>query len=424
MDTDKYSNSSPQYYWICAFYVFLFVFCIGLNPIREEYLLGEVVRSGSLLVTIERWLKSAVVLFVLYKFIFEFEFEFSKININSLLIYSLPFLFCMVITLLNSSSVFQGLKKIVDFAIIYYALVIFVVKLGSKFILLAVRNFLFVGLLLSIPISLFVTNAVHSYDALDPDLIGAWKGIFGHKNQAGFAVGVFSIFAIINFKNRWVFQIATFAFLLFYIYFTQAKTVIPFVLIALFFTWAVQFGNREVNKVKFLAPFVCFLLSLVVVCFVFYSNIVIFLQEPTSLTGRAYIWQMISAVIEDNLFFGLGVGGVFGNAELGVLYDYVNDWRQFIYHSHSGFLEVILYTGVCGLLVFVSSYFFYTLTRLDNSLLAFEAKLIIFAVLIYLFLYNWMESAFYNESSLGWFFLMLCAALLTLNDNEMVEKRA
>jgi O-antigen ligase len=71
------------------------------------------------------------------------------------------------------------------------------------------------------------------------------------------------------------------------------------------------------------------------------------------LTGRRDIWHEVWHAITLRPWFGYGIGGVWSNPSNDPARTIVRNLGFVVFHSHDGFLEILLVLGVVGLALYV-----------------------------------------------------------------------
>jgi O-antigen ligase len=81
-----------------------------------------------------------------------------------------------------------------------------------------------------------------------------------------------------------------------------------------------------------------------------------FLEDnPEFVTGRGRLWRYVLALLSERPLFGFGYGSVWVAEMAPVDGIYRQGWTVWATHSHNGYLEVAIGTGVVGLLVALSA---------------------------------------------------------------------
>ena len=152
--------------------------------------------------------------------------------------------------------------------------------------------------------------AIHSAaDAAEPDLAGAWRGVFAHKNIASPAVGLFAYvgFYLVSEGRRWqglALAGASIVFLLF----TNGKSSTAMWLPALLVGF---YGARTSRRLLFaalaLGPAIAIsALGFGAQMFEPLKNLATLLPFDSTFTGRADVWRVAAEKIPERLVLGRG----------------------------------------------------------------------------------------------------------------------
>jgi exopolysaccharide production protein ExoQ len=273
---------------------------------------------------------------------------------------------------------------------------------------------------LSIPL---VHTAVHLPGDVDPSLIGDWRGLYGQKNTAGAVCVMTALLFLFSRNGRhnwigWVIAAAAAGFLIM----TRSKTslgLFPAVLLAgaLYrLCW-----RDSLSRTIFALGTILILGLAAVVALLNWEAIGRLLTDPTSLTGRAEIWQTTLAYMRDHALLGAGFGTIAHTGALSPLHGYAREsWVEAIADSHNGYLQILIATGGVGLLLALWSLVvdpFLRFWPLDPAHLGFKALL--FALFVFALLHNFMETDFLESDNNGWFAFLVMLASLRARDNSL-----
>jgi len=184
------------------------------------------------------------------------------------------------------------------------------------------------------------------------DLVGNWRGVFGHKNGAGGAMVAFVFIGLFVARTRNFFIGAAIVVLAAtFLPFTHSKTSIITLPLALIVSFVMVRVRRPVLGVAFA-------LSVVVVLNVFSVGSVLFepihnlldaIMSDPSFTGRDEVWHFALARMMERPLIGHGYAAFWGTPQ--VVYGMSGgntDWANTVYHAHNGYLELMLTTGIPG----------------------------------------------------------------------------
>jgi O-antigen ligase len=193
--------------------------------------------------------------------------------------------------------------------------------------------------------------AIHSAaDSLEPDLAGAWRGVFAHKNIASPAVGFFAYFGLylIGEGRRWqgfALAGASVVFLLF----THGKTSTALWLPALLIGF---FGARTRASWLFAALALGPAIAISALGFGAQmseplKNLAALLPFDSSFTGRADVWKVAAEKIPERLVLGHGFDAFWDDPALRSNAE--NGWTVSAAHAHNGYADATLAMGLIGL---------------------------------------------------------------------------
>jgi exopolysaccharide production protein ExoQ len=274
-------------------------------------------------------------------------------------------------------------------------------------------KFLAVLVVASLVSGVALPAAVHQSGDPEPAVIGAWRGVFFHKNTAGFAaaIGVMtSIACYARERSRW-WLIAAVAALLFLVL-TKSKTSMAMLVPAVSTGWALaRTGPRTRSRVVLVA--VPILLSIIVLGGLFYGESVIrVVEDPDALTGRAAIWATLWHVIADHPLTGIGFGALYGDPEASVFSQYGNGWVAQARHGHNGYLDLVATIGWIGAFIVIAAFVVRPLIGLLRSQLLAKDMCLYVSLLVFVVLHNGLESSLMDRGRPGWLVLALVVASL------------
>ncbi|MCX8998126.1 O-antigen ligase family protein [Rhizobiaceae bacterium BDR2-2] len=276
--------------------------------------------------------------------------------------------------------------------------------LYKSLISLLIVNFLSVAL---------VPNwAIHLSDEYDEGLIGAWKGIMIHKNVAS---GVSSVSAIIFFfkfytRHRLHDLVLTVLAIVFLMG-TSGKTSIGFLLPSIAFALAYRWMMLSNHKNKLLLTTLLSIVAVLMIGYgIFRDEIIEVFSNPQSFTGRVAIWNAIIAYGKDHFWLGSGYGSFWQIGEKSPIFwmNIQQMWLTGVAHSHNGFLEMWVTTGIIGLVLSLISGLvmpiiglFYA-SREDANIASLYAGIWLFCLLT-----NLLETRFLTKDSVMWTIMLL-----------------
>ncbi|HQT80368.1 MAG TPA: O-antigen ligase family protein [Rhodopila sp.] len=193
--------------------------------------------------------------------------------------------------------------------------------------------------------------------AFDTD--GNLRGLFYHKNAFGafLALTILAvIYRMIVLRRRSLVNVVLLAAL--FACFALAHSATPIVaMLAAFTVLAAVVGLQHSHGL--LAPILIGLFCLTFAVFLLFGTdiadlVAEMLGRSTTLSGRTTIWEFVIPMIGAHPWIGYGYGIFWlGETAPGALFWY---WtKQFELHAHDGFLQLLLDTGVVGLVLYLCS---------------------------------------------------------------------
>ncbi|HEY1708740.1 MAG TPA: O-antigen ligase family protein [Rhizomicrobium sp.] len=289
-----------------------------------------------------------------------------------------------------------------------------------------------IGILIVNWISIPLTDrAIHQPGEIDPSIVGAWRGLYFHKNIAG-AVSAISamlfLFFAIDRRSAldWFLCLASLAFLVM----TKSKSsmglLVPALLAAVVYR---SFWQRGLDRAIVMVSAVLLALVVATVALLDWSTIARVISDPTQFTGRTEVWAAEAAYIFDHPIFGAGYGSFNDTGAVSPLHNYVNgDWVEAISHGHNGYLQMTVEIGFVGFvlailaLVIQPATAFWRRDAVPQTLKAF-----LLALFVFLVLHNFLESDFLESDGPAWvaFLIMLAwlrqARALLQDDREQLS---
>jgi exopolysaccharide production protein ExoQ len=265
---------------------------------------------------------------------------------------------------------------------------------------------------LSIPL---LAEARHGGGEIDPALIGNWRGLYGHKNEAGAVCALTAIVFLFSKTGRhnWI-GIAIAAAACVFLAMSRSKSSAGFLVIALACGLLYQIGWRDgLSRAITMAFGALLFAGLVSIGLLYAEPIARLLQDPQEFTGRAAIWAAELRYIADHPLLGAGFGTLTDTRSQSPLHSYVSGWMDAAAHGHNGYLQILVTIGGIGFvlamlaLVWAPMRRFWSLNLNGDGFRALLAALFIFAVL-----HNVMESDFLESDSVVWAALLLVIAAL------------
>lgn len=326
-----------DYFWSLAFYVLIFV---GISPFSSNNgVVLDTEGSGSFLRQILFLLVSTGIAYTYFR-------KYRR-KIFSSLPWSTALVLAWVLTsVLWSVSPDLSLRRGVLVILITtssFAIVEILGVDGALRLLKHVLAWVIMLDLLSIPI---VPGATHYYEGQQ-----VWAGMHGHKNNAG-TIATFAAMLFFHFAwhdRRWQ-DAALFFLALFFLVGTISKTSIA--LLAILILGAVSYRIAERNvyrRMVFKIVFIVFSCVLLFGYFSYEKEIFEYIDDPSQLTGRGYLWKAVFSYAQEQPWLGAGYGAFWQGVNAPALM-YLNAfWAQGINHAHNSYFDLLANIGLIGL---------------------------------------------------------------------------
>jgi exopolysaccharide production protein ExoQ len=314
-----------------------------------------------------------------------------------------------------------SIRRSIGMYIILQATCIAVQALGTQKTLRVLYLFL-AGVLTTSLVSIALSSiplfsfAVHPANETDASLIGAWRGVLPHKNVAGAMMTHASIVFLHFALNRkklidWMFFFGTILFLIG----TKSKTSLGLagIVLAAGVIYRYVVSQRGGNS-AFGVLLLCLVLSLGVLGIGANEKIAAYLSDPESFSGRVAIWSSLLTYIKSHIWLGSGYGSFWAIGYDSPIYAIATtSFIREIGHSHSGYFEILLSTGVIGLVLAVYSLVVWPLVRFLRARPR-DARLFGMCFSIWLFgiLQNMTESQFFSPDKQSWVFVVISICLV------------
>jgi exopolysaccharide production protein ExoQ len=395
--------------------VFLTITLVSSIPFSPRNALVDIEATGS----------GSLIRQALYVLIFVFSIVFFALSKKRLVIVVLPWPIIMVfawslLTLVWSAVPDIGFRRLMLAFVVCSVLYNLVFSLGVEKAF-KVLVFVVIGCtLVSLLAGLLIPAAVHQANDRESEIIGAWRGIFVHKNNAGLIAALAFMLAFNQFlSNKQKFWAAITGLTGLMLLLTGSKTslilCLPALSLAYFAKHYLLVRNRSVKT--FLTAGIG-LAILFIFCFVLlnWQLAVDAFSDPTAFTGRAGIWDVMLKVIAENPLFGKGFGSLFsvGNASPLAKYTttYAHEWIGEVAHAHNGYIEMIASIGFIGFGLVVYAFLVRPLKLFFKLPTQYTAPYIapIISLLFFMICHNSFETSLFNGARQGWiiWFFIIC----------------
>jgi len=286
---------------------------------------------------------------------------------------------------------------------------------GSERSLVLWRWVLLIVLVINLVAVKFVPAAVHQIGEIDPQLVGNWRGLYGHKNIAG-SVGAMTalIFLFMPARGFWskLFDLAVVAVAVLFLIGTHSKSSMGLLAVAALAGGAYRIAwRRELDRTIALVAVGLVLVAATVLVLADQAAIARMLADPTQFTGRTEIWNAELAHIRDHSVLGSGFGTFAGTGKDSPLAPYISGWVIGASNGHNGYLQLLVTVGGVGfalaMIAFLVSPAVHFWRRGD-----LELKALLFSLFVFLVLHNLMETDFLEGDGVTWVGFLLMLAML------------
>lgn len=249
-------------------------------------------------------------------------------------------------------------------------------------------------------------------DALDPNLIGDWRGIMPQKNFAGPLCALAALAFLFDGKRvpayiRWPIVLAALIFL----YRSGSRTSLTG------FAAAISGGMVYLLYSARYRGFVIPLLFLAILGIATYGILYVdpwylIYGSSSVLSGRTEIWQIVWNYAIEHWMLGAGYGSFWGIGADSPVYEYAKGWVWRQYEGHNGFLDLFATLGLPGLVLTVLVTLIAPLWRL---LLSREANgghgALLVSLMLFAAAHNMGESTLFDRDTNSWMYLLFAIAL-------------
>lgn len=267
--------------------------------------------------------------------------------------------------------------------------------------------------------------ATHPSSELDQNLVGAWRGLFVHKNHAAAACAL----GIILFGNRLFFSrkrsdLLWLALCILFLIGTKGKTALGFafpclIASALFST----FARRRKSGLFLFAITTAFLLAAIILALSLNEYLIRTFSDPMSFTGRVAIWTASLRYISDHMWTGSGYGSFWQIGDTFLLDKYTAEhWLSGTLHAHNGYMEILLMLGYPGLFITLIATIIapmYGITKMNSA--HYRVSGLLFGWLLFAIFFNLLEAQIFTKDWQVWAIMVVVA--VAANDRRWQRDR-
>jgi len=245
----------------------------------------------------------------------------------------------------------------------------FGIYLGASFDIKQQVKALGVGLGVGLIISWITAIAVPSIGRDNEVFIGAWTGVYSHKNGASTLMVLTAAMLLlmspkknqvnfsVNSRRSIVLKILALLAAIFIILTTSATGLVLLTSIPLFLFLYTKFKWKGKASILFFSLFLLILSLSLGILLDNWQDIVVGIGRDPTLTGRVPMWNVAIDKIMEKPFLGYGRGGFWapGSPYPLQVARAVSLLGFSVSHIHNGFIEITLDIGLIGLICFLTS---------------------------------------------------------------------
>lgn len=256
---------------------------------------------------------------------------------------------------------------------------------------------------------------------MNPQFQGAWRGIFWHRNHLGSLAAFFSTLFLLGIALNIKKPLQVILNGIFFILSTvlvigsrSATGMIIFVLLNGFFLFALLWLKirRHLSRKHYIFALVLGIIILIL-CLTNLDLIFGTLGRDTSLTGRIPLWQdLVSHVWAQKPILGYGFGALWNDQDFRNSMQLKQKWIYQVFFADNGYLDILLNTGIIGLLIFLV-YLFTTGFHCVKTFLKEVNMISLFPLItfIYVVLANISYSFLFEVDQFVWMLLVISSVL-------------
>ena len=253
---------------------------------------------------------------------------------------------------------------------------------------------------------------IHQPGEADAALVGNWRGLFYHKNIAG-PVSALSALLLLHFaleQRRWL-DWVLFAAALVFLVGTGSKTALGLTALVVPFMLYYRHAQRTpAGRRLFLGLTISALVALSALLLIRQDAVLEFLSDPEALTGRGTIWRVVTTYAADNLLLGAGYGAFWQSGYASPALSLGAGWASTVAHSHNGYLEMLVGTGIIGLALAIMA----AVVLPMRKVLSFQVTgaPLLAAWIFFCILLNMTETRLFQGAREEWVLFLVAIALL------------
>jgi len=325
-----------------------------------------------------------------------------------------------------------AVRRLVLTTIVIWSVFAVVRQLGVERTLLFVRIALIAILIVNyIVVLMFPAIGLHDLGSDDQLLVGKWRGMMGHKNQAGLVCALTILF--FSFDRRKVpypVLAGVIALSIVFLWFSASKTSLALVFVAV----AVGFGLEKLKAVRGSRPSLspmwrnalligASIALLPLIHFGVQSDLFLnYIADSSGLTGRTEIWAAMMRYYLNNPVFSAGYGSFWNIGNASPILTYGQGWVKDVAEGHNGYLDLLVTIGLPGIVLVLMATLIVPAYRLSfTDQLKGSTWALVSSIFFFCFAHNFTESSLFDRDSIGQVFLLLAIGMLWTGEVDKPE---
>ncbi|WP_406858540.1 O-antigen ligase family protein [Alsobacter sp. KACC 23698] len=227
-----------------------------------------------------------------------------------------------------------------------------------------------------------------------------WRGVLIEKNIAGAISAITIILFIFDAGHiRLAVRALVLSVAFVFLYFTKSKTSLGLLGPVTVAGWLLL-PYRIDYKLLVSIGIVMSCLGIVLVGYIYLTDLMPYLQADDTLTGRVLIWPALVSYWQENWILGAGFGSFWDIGSDSPIYRYTASWVTQVGNGHNGYLDLMAQLGTPGIFLAVSSLLIIPFSKL-LSLRGIDpcARSLYVAMLIFCAAHNLNESSMLDRDS-------------------------
>ncbi len=345
----------------------------------------------------------------------------EKIQIKKIIpfLVFIAFIFCSIFWADHFN---DSIRRILRFALVSYVAIKVASILSFEQLSFFTARFLAYCVIISILSCFLIPSAVHGQiEMFDSELIGAWRGVFSHKNTTGSVAAmslIFSMYYLIKSSDKKFWSFMLFLSLLLLVM-SKSKSSLGFVIISflLAYTSYILASKKWLNSVLLNKLLLNFVIIIMPLCLIIYLDSLhnYFSLNPESFTGRGTLWAMLLQMMDENFWLGKGYGSVWRVGEDMALATYAEGWVDWVFlltTGHNGYFDTFASLGIVGYLLCLYVFGFILLKKI-HDVGNLHSMYFLISLVSFFYLHNLFETDLLNTSNGLWlifltFYVSVC----------------